>query len=149
MYKCFIVVFLETEIRRVSTLQPLHICTHTKRSHITSIPRTSPGSRGFESHLRQPIFLWKMAVSGELCCVVLPFYCVALPFSASWLFIHVHVPVDIIENDIRNSVECVFLEVVFLEVWVHVQAWRPKMVCPRDIWYDTLPLGKDKEKQLY
>ena len=42
--------------------------------------------RGFESHLRQPIFLLKMTVSGELCCVALPFCCVvvvALPFSVS------------------------------------------------------------------
>ena len=42
--------------------------------------------RGFESHPRQPIFLRKMTVSGELCCVALPFCCggvVALPFSTS------------------------------------------------------------------
>ena len=41
---------------------------------------------GFESDLRQPIFLLKMPVSDELCCVALPFYCVvvvALPFLAS------------------------------------------------------------------
>ena len=46
---------------------------------------------GFESHPRQPIFL---TVSGELCCVALPFCCVvvvALPFSASLgVIVHVH-----------------------------------------------------------
>ena len=49
--------------------------------------------RGFESHLRKPIFLLKMTVSGKLCCVALPFHCVvvvALPFSAS-LGVIVHV----------------------------------------------------------
>ena len=41
--------------------------------------------RGFESHPRQPILLWKMTVSGELCCAALLFCCVvvALPFLAS------------------------------------------------------------------
>ena len=40
---------------------------------------------GFESHPKQPIFLLKMTVLGELCCVALPFCCVvvALPLSAS------------------------------------------------------------------
>ena len=49
--------------------------------------------RGLESHLRQPIFLCKMTVLGELCCVALSFCCVvvvALPFSAS-LEVIVHV----------------------------------------------------------
>ena len=45
---------------------------------------------------RQPIFLWKMTVSGKLCCVALPFCCVvvvALPFFQhllDWLFMHTH-----------------------------------------------------------
>ena len=44
---------------------------------------------GFKSHPRQPIFLWKMTVSGKMCCVALPFRCVALPFSISWSDVHV------------------------------------------------------------
>ena len=43
------------------------------------------GGRGLGSHPRQPIYQ-KMTVSGELCCVALPFCCVVvvtLPFSAS------------------------------------------------------------------
>ena len=43
--------------------------------------------RGFESHMRQPIFLGKMFQASymQLCCVALPFCCVvvALLFSAS------------------------------------------------------------------
>ena len=33
---------------------------------------------GFECHLRQPIFLGKITVSGELCCVALLFCCVVV-----------------------------------------------------------------------
>ena len=41
---------------------------------------------GFESHLRQPIFLLKITLSGKLCCV-------ALPFSASLgVIVHVSIP---------------------------------------------------------
>ena len=45
--------------------------------------------RGFESHARQPIFLWKMTVSGELCCVALPFCCLLLllPCLSQHLFV--------------------------------------------------------------
>ena len=57
-----------------------------------SVPWKADG-RGFKSHPRQQIFLWKMTVLGELCCVALPFCCVvvvALTFSAS-LGVIVHV----------------------------------------------------------
>ena len=64
--------------------------------------------RGFESHPKQPIFLWKMTVLGELCCVALPFCCVfvvvALPFSASlWLIVHVHVRVHVCVCSVLNQ----------------------------------------------
>ena len=48
--------------------------------------------RGFESHPRQPIFLWKMTVSGVLCCVALSFCCLLLLLPClsqhlfDWLF---------------------------------------------------------------
>ena len=51
-------------------------------------------SCGFESHPRQPIFLWKMTVLGELCCVALPFCCLLLLLPClsqhlfDWLFMH-------------------------------------------------------------
>ena len=65
-----------------------HICMCTCAASVAQLVRASPGEdgRGFESHPRQPILLRKMTVSGELCCVALPFCCVvvvALPFSAS------------------------------------------------------------------
>ena len=45
--------------------------------------------RGFESHLRQPIFLWKMTVSGAS-CIALPFCCVVASFQHLLEYIHVH-----------------------------------------------------------
>ena len=55
-------------------------------------------------------------------------------------------PVHVVECDIGDLVECVFLEVVFLEVRVHVQTRRSKMVGPRHVWYDALPVWSREEK---
>ena len=59
--------------------------------------------RGFESHPRQPIFLWKMTVSGDLCCIALPFCCVvvALPFSSSLgEYMYVYIVLDTQQKEI-------------------------------------------------
>ena len=48
-----------------------------------SIARRTDG-RG--SHLRQSIFLCKMTVSGELCCIALPFCCVVVALLSQHLF---------------------------------------------------------------
>ena len=55
---------------------------------------------GFESHPRQPIFLWKMTVSGKLCCFALPFCCLLLLPCLSqhlfdWLFMYMYMGVHV------------------------------------------------------
>uniref|UniRef100_A0A6B0UDV3 Putative secreted protein n=1 Tax=Ixodes ricinus TaxID=34613 RepID=A0A6B0UDV3_IXORI len=47
--------------------------------------------------------------------------------------------VNLLHLHVGLSVEGVLLEVDVLEVGVHVESGRPKVVRPRDVWNDALP----------
>ena len=81
--------------------------------------------RGFESHPRQPVFLSKMTISGELCCVALPFCCViVVPFSASLgVIVHVYSGTSLIQTPSGGVL------ILFVGLYRNMAFRRPKVSC--------------------